>query len=283
VLAAEAPEVDGDAGLPDPSGGADGLRVEGITVTFGGLTALDDVCLSVAAGEVVGVIGPNGAGKTTLFNVICGFVRPSAGRIVLFGRPLRRHRPQHLADLGVARTLQATGLLAGLSAVENVMAGATARSRAGVASALAGLPRSSRDERRLRERAMTALERVGVAEYAEREPRSLSHAVAKRVALARALAGAPSLLLLDEPASGLSESEGDSLRALVRELGTEMAVLLVEHDMDLVMATCDRIVVLDFGRVIACGTPGEIRDDPAVAEAYLGREPPPAGGHDARG
>jgi branched-chain amino acid transport system ATP-binding protein len=270
--------------LPDPNGGgADGLRVEGITVSFGGLTALDGVFLSVAPGEVVGVIGPNGAGKTTLFNVICGFVRPSAGSIVLFGRPLHRHRPQHLAGLGVARTLQATGLLAGLSVVENVMAGATARSRADAASALAGLPRSSRDERRLRERATTALERVGVAEYAERAPHSLPHAVAKRVALARALAGAPSLLLLDEPASGLSESERDSLRVLVRELREEMAVLLVEHDMDLVMATCDRIVVLDFGRVIACGTPAEIRDNPAVAEAYLGREPPPAGGDDARG
>jgi branched-chain amino acid transport system ATP-binding protein len=234
---------------------------------------------------VVGVIGPNGAGKTTLFNVVCGYVRPSAGRIVVGGQELRRHHPFDLPALGVARTLQGTGLIGGLTVLENVMAGATVRSRAGVLSALLGLPRSSRDERRLREVAVAALARVGVDDVAGRFPATLPYAVAKRVALARALAAQPRLLLLDEPAGGLSHAERDDLRLLLRSLRSEMGVLLVEHDVDLVMSTCDRIVVLDFGRVIAEGPPESVRADPAVAEAYLGHELSAAAGvdGDARG
>ncbi len=243
-----------------------------MTVRFGGLTALFGVSLAVEGAEVVGVIGPNGAGKTTLFNVVSGYVRPSAGRILVDGQAQRRLRPYDLPRLGIARTLQGTGLLGGLTVLENVMAGATVRSRAGVAASLLGLPRSSRDERRLRERAHAALERVGVDDVASRLPGTLPYAVAKRVALARALAAHPRLLLLDEPAGGLSHAERDDLRVLLRSLREEMGVLLVEHDVDLVMGTCDRIVVLDFGRVIAEGPPEVVRADPAVAEAYLGNE-----------
>jgi branched-chain amino acid transport system ATP-binding protein len=226
----------------------------------------------VGANEIVGVIGPNGAGKTTLFNVICGFVRPQAGAIIVRGRRLRRHHPYDLPSLGVARTLQATGLLAGLSVLENVVAGTTLRTPGETLSALLGLPNASRTERRRREVAMRALERLGVAEHASRSPASLPHSAAKRVALARALASEPHLLLLDEPASGLTEGERDELRHLLRDLRGTMSVLVVEHHMDLVMATCDRVVVLDFGLVIASGTPAEVRADPAVAEAYLGHE-----------
>jgi branched-chain amino acid transport system ATP-binding protein len=250
-----------------------GLALHGIGVRFGGLTALDDVSLRVPADLVVGVIGPNGAGKTTLFNVICGLVPPMTGRLTLDGRPLHP-RPHRLTRLGVARTLQGVGLFEGLTVLENVMIGATNAARAGFAPALFGLPRSDRDERRLREHALAVLDGLGVADRAGAAPKTLPFAVRKRVALARALAARPRLLLLDEPAGGLGTEDIDELGALIRELPRRVdhpcAVLLVEHHMDLVMAVCDEIVVLDFGRVIATGTPEEIRDAPAVTEAYLG-------------
>jgi len=252
------------------------LSVRGVSVRFGGLAALDSVNLEAAPGEIVGVIGPNGAGKTTLFNVICGFVRPDTGTIVFDGQPLRRVRPQSLTSLRIARTLQGVGLWASLTVVENVMAALHRESRGDLASALLGLPRSSRDERRLRGVAMASLDRLGVADYAERYPGSLPYPVQKKVALARALVIEPRLLLLDEPASGLSESDIESLAALVRELRRHLAVLLVEHHMDFVMGVCDRLEVLEFGRVIASGSPAEVRRNPLVTSAYLGEDVAPA-------
>jgi branched-chain amino acid transport system ATP-binding protein len=249
------------------------LVVDRVTVEFGGVRALDEVSLTAGPGEVVGVIGPNGAGKTTLFNVVCGFVRPDGGTLHFDGRPLRRHRPHDLAGLGIARTLQGVGLFPGLTVLENVMAGATTKARSGFASSLFGLGRSSADERRLAERARRALDELRVSEWAGRLPGALPYAVQKRVALARALVCDPVLLLLDEPASGLSEPEMDGLGALVRRLRRRgMGVVLVEHHMDLVMSVCDRLVVLDFGRVIARGTPVEVKADPVVARAYLGED-----------
>jgi branched-chain amino acid transport system ATP-binding protein len=248
------------------------FAVSGIGVRFGGVVALDDVDLAVGEGQVHGVIGPNGAGKTTLFNVCCGFVRPDRGAITRDGRPVHGLRPSRLAGMGIARTLQGVGLFGGLSVVENVMVGADRHRRAGFGSTLFALGRADRDERALRERALAALDRVGAAEYAARMPGSLPYPVQKRVALARALAAEPSLLLLDEPASGLGHDEISELGELVRSLVGQMSVVLVEHHMDLVMAVCDAITVLDFGRVVAAGTPDDIRDDPAVAAAYLGEE-----------
>jgi branched-chain amino acid transport system ATP-binding protein len=247
------------------------LRVEGVTVRFGGLTALEDVSFAVGAGEVVGVIGPNGAGKTTLFNVICGFLAPEAGTVTWRGEPLRA-RPHQLARLGIARTLQGVNLFAHLTVRENVMVGAGRFARAGLASALLGLPRSDRDERALREAAHDALRELGVAEHADRLPGELPFAIQKRVALARALVARPELLLLDEPAGGLGEADMKDLGQLIRRLGGEMAVVLVEHHMELVMSACDRVVVLDFGRRIAEGTPAEVQADRAVVDAYLGVE-----------
>jgi branched-chain amino acid transport system ATP-binding protein len=248
------------------------FAVADIGVRFGGLVALDDVSLAVAAGTVHGVIGPNGAGKTTLFNVCCGFVRPDTGRVLRHGEPVRDLRPHRLAGMGVARTLQGVGLFRGLTVVENVMVGADRHRRAGFAATLFALRRSDRDEATLRERAMTALADLGAAQYATRLPGSLPYAVQKRVALARALAAEPELLLLDEPASGLGADEMAELGTLIRSLTARMSVVLVEHHMDLVMSVCDRITVLDFGRVVAEGTPDEVRDDRAVIDAYLGEE-----------
>ncbi|MEU9689495.1 ABC transporter ATP-binding protein [Amycolatopsis japonica] len=243
--------------------------MSGVSVTFGGLVALSDVSLTVAPGRVLGVIGPNGAGKTTLFNVACGFVRPDTGRLTWRGTELRRLRPHHLAGLGIARGLQELGLFDRMTVLENVLVGAGRHAKSGFWTSLLGL---TKDEKALTERAMTQLEDFGIADVAQRYPTSLPYPVRKRVALARALVSEPDLLLLDEPAGGLSSTEIDEIGTLVRGLTERMSVMLVEHHMDLVMAVCDEIVVLDFGRVIARGTPDEIRADPAVQAAYLGEE-----------
>ncbi|MGI8760574.1 MAG: ABC transporter ATP-binding protein [Jatrophihabitantaceae bacterium] len=253
------------------------LVVEHVSVRFGGLSALEDVSFEVADRSVVGVIGPNGAGKTTLFNVISGFVRPTAGTLTWEGKPLRP-RPDRLVERGIARTLQAVGLFPRMTALENVMVGAARSRRSGFASALFALPRSDRDERRLRGEALDWLRRLDAADAAERLPTALPYPVQKRVALARALVSRPRLLLLDEPAGGLGAEDLDSLAELVRTLPRQddfpCSVLLVEHHMDLVMAVCDQVVVLDFGKLVAAGTPAQVQADPAVATAYLGIDVP---------
>jgi branched-chain amino acid transport system ATP-binding protein len=245
------------------------LEVRNVSVRFGGLTALDAVSLEVPPRHVMGVIGPNGAGKTTLLNVLCGFIRPDEGE-VLFGGSRPAIRPHRLAALGVARTLQGVGLYAGLSALENVMMGATCRASAGFWSALLALPRAGRDERRLAGLARQALARVGASEIADAMPTELPYGMRKRIALARALVAGPRLLLLDEPASGLDQAELAELGLLIRDLAEEGSLVVVEHHMDLMMSVCDSITVLDFGKVIAKGTPREVQDDPAVTAAYLG-------------
>jgi branched-chain amino acid transport system ATP-binding protein len=273
-----------DARPPTPAApGAGVVEARGVTVRFGGLTALDDVSLVAAPRQVTGIIGPNGAGKTTLLNAVCGFVRPDSGGIFFGGRELTGVRPHRLAGLGIARTMQGVGLFRGLSVVENVMVGATCQARAGFLTALFGLPRSSRDERRLREQAMQALGRVGAAELAGSMPETLAYGPRKRVALARALVGRPQLMLLDEPASGLSETELPELGELIRGLAEDACVVVIEHRMDLMMSVCDTIFVLDFGRLIAAGTPDQVQADPAVTAAYLGAEVGAAGGSPAGG
>lgn len=257
---------------------AGGLEVVEVSVHFGGLAALDLVSLEVNSGEVVGIIGPNGAGKTTLFNVACGFVRPDSGYVRYEGAVLSGHRPDRLAGLAIARTLQALGLWRGLTVLENVMAGAAARARTGFWAGLAGLPRSRADEAALAGRARAALAECGVEQFAAHFPSTLPYAVQKQVALARALVSEPRLLLLDEPASGLSSSEIADLGARIATLRGRMGVVLVEHHMDLVMSVCDRVVVLELGRVIASGTPAEVQADPLVTSAYLGEEAGAASG-----
>ena len=253
-----------------PAGQAGTLEVRSVTVRFGGITALDDVSLTAAPRQVTGIIGPNGAGKTTLLNVLCGLVRPESGQIRFGGRELTRLRPHKLAALGIARTLQGVGLFDGLSVAENVMVGATSHARAGFWSGLFGLPRSDRDERQLRQLAVEALDRVGAADLADAMPGTLAYGLRKRVALARALVARPRLLLLDEPASGLSESELPELGGLISRFTDDASVVVIEHRMDLMMSVCHTITVLDFGKVIADGTPAEVQASPAVTAAYLG-------------
>jgi branched-chain amino acid transport system ATP-binding protein len=265
------------------------LSAHEITVRFGGITALDHVSLEVSPNEVLGVIGPNGAGKTTLFNVICGFVETESGTLAWRGETLERISPSGLSRLGIARTLQGVGLFPGLSALENVIVGAERFRRASLVGSLLGLPSWDRDERALRERALATLARVGCEDIAASAPETLPFATQKKVALARALVAEPDLLLLDEPAGGLGADGLTELRELIGALRGSMAVMLVEHHMDLVMSVCDRVVVLDFGRVLATGEPDAIQRDPRVLEAYLGRDassatqPATIGGGDARG
>jgi branched-chain amino acid transport system ATP-binding protein len=250
--------------------GREALSLSGIGVSFGGVTALSDVSVRVRDKTVFGLIGPNGAGKTTLFNVVCGFVQPSTGVMHWDGKEIRRHRPNRLAGMGIARTLQGLGLFDNLTVRENVMVGADHADRGRFASALLGLPSSARRERRIAAAADATLADLGLTKVADANPANLSYGIRKRVALARALISEPRLLLLDEPASGLSQAEMDALAGIITSLRDRCAVMLVEHHMDLVMAVTDEIAVLDFGRLIAHGSPDEIRTNDAVTTAYLG-------------
>ncbi len=246
------------------------LSVSALAVHFGGVAALQDVSIELNPHEIHGVIGPNGAGKTTLFNAICRLAEPSAGAISYAGRTLLTMHPSQLAGLGIIRTLQGLGLWARLTVLENVMLGvATSTS---MLADLLGLPVADRHERTRAQEAMAALEKLGIADRAGAYPGSLPHGVQKRVVLARALVARPSMLLLDEPASGLSGGEVEQLIELLRELRTEMGVALVEHHLDMVMAVSDRVTVLNLGRVIATGTPAQIRADEDVTTAYLGSQ-----------
>lgn len=244
------------------------LRVERVNVSFGGLRALNDVYLEIGKNEVVGLIGPNGAGKTTLFNALCGLVTPDSGEFHLHGKQREFPKPFELVDLGVARTLQGVGLFSDLTVLENVMMGAQHLANSGLISAAFG--RNKTDERKIREKAVIALERVYAGQLAHRRADTLSYPDTKRVAIARALVSEPSILLLDEPAGGLGVSDIEWMNLLIKNLSATMSVLLVEHHMDVVMSVCSKLYVLNFGEVIASGAAETVRRDPAVMAAYLG-------------
>jgi branched-chain amino acid transport system ATP-binding protein len=249
------------------------LDIADVTMRFGGIVALDGVTFAVAKGNIAGLIGPNGAGKTTLFNCLSRLYRPARGDVRLNGRSLQRCAPSDIAALGVGRTFQTPALLASMSVLDNVKVGAHARGRNGPLTDALTLPAARREERELDRTARAMLAFVGLADAATLPAVGLSMAARKRVELARALAAEPLLLLLDEPAGGLNHEEVGELGSLIRSVRDQLGitVLLVEHHMGLVMSLSDQVVVLNFGRVIADGSPTEVRGNPAVTEAYLGR------------
>ena len=247
---------------------SDLLSIKNLSVSFGGLKALSDIYLELHTNEVVGLIGPNGAGKTTLFNALSGVVGVDSGELEINGKSHKWPKPNELIDLGIARTLQGVGLFPELTVLENVMIGATKFSKSGLISGALGL--SGRDEKRLRERAMVALERVYASGIADRRADSLPYPVTKRVAIARALVSEPKILLLDEPAGGLGSQDIEWMNSLIHNLASSCSVLLVEHHMDVVMSVCSRLYVLNFGEVISSGQVETVRNDPAVIAAYLG-------------
>jgi branched-chain amino acid transport system ATP-binding protein len=247
------------------------LEIKELSCVFGGLVALDSVSFSLQQGEITGVIGPNGAGKTTLFNIVSGIYSRTSGQVLLQGRDISGLAPDKLARLGLVRTFQNIELFGQMTVLENVMVGLHTKSSSGILACALQLPWMLVEERRIRDRALELLDYVGISDLAELSANSLPFGQGRLLEIARALALDPLCMLMDEPAAGLNSRETWELGELIRKIrASGVTMVLVEHDMELVMDVCDRIVVLNLGQVLAAGTPRQIQDNPAVIAAYLG-------------
>ncbi len=247
------------------------LKVAGISKRFGGLQALSDVGLTIERGQVYGLIGPNGAGKTTFFNVITGLYTPDSGTFELGGKPYQPSAVHLVAKAGIARTFQNIRLFAEMTALENVMVGRHLRTSSGLLGAIFRTPGFKAEERAIMERARELLDYVGIGKYADFKARTLSYGDQRRLEIARALATDPQLIALDEPAAGMNATEKVLLRELIERIRADnRTVLLIEHDVKLVMGLCDRVSVLEYGKLLAQGTPHEVQHNEKVIEAYLG-------------